>query len=475
MAGVVVTMSGDEARLFRAMAKVLEQQDKLNNKLKDTGKNSEDTGRKTKSAFDKSAISIDKLKASVISYAAGLVSASTAVQLIQKGWEQIRKEQEAGLSQLQRTQGQDRRLLQISTSAQDFDQMRSQADSLASQFGVDRAVVREVIFAAVSENFRDAVPAIIAASQVVDPQSAAGVAGQAPALFKGAIGALEAVNLTLKAAQASRLDFEQIARSLPQAAEGGSIAKSTAEETLAVLSVLASEFKSGDTAADRIKMFATRAGISEEFSGQGIIAPLEKLMAMDEKTRRAYLGDSQELNVAYVKMSENIDLIKRRVSEFQQETSDFAAGGGLLAQQSAIAAGDARSAALIREASSRQSLESTQVNRFGQAGARASAGANIAEEQLASQSLIARIYGAILTPFITNIGAEFGLSPEAIGAASSQAAASATGLTGIFAGAAQLSKAAESLSRASQSLDNASAKLGNNINPARAQASGASF
>jgi hypothetical protein len=50
---------------------------------------------------------------------------------------------------------------------------------------------------------------------------------------------------------------------LPAAAEGGSIAKASPEETLATLSVLASRFKSGEAAADRIKAFAAVAGIDQ--------------------------------------------------------------------------------------------------------------------------------------------------------------------------------------------------------------------
>jgi hypothetical protein len=474
MAGVVVTMDGDETRLFRAMQKVLEKQNQMNEKFKEGGNASEDAGRKSSDSWSKTTLSLDTMKAGLISYASGLASVAGAVGVIQMAWQQVRKEQEAGLTQLQRTQGQDRRLLQISGSAQEFDQLRSQADQLASQFGVDRAVVREVIFSAVSENFRDAVPAIIAASQVIDPQSAAGVAGQAPALFKGTIGALEAVNLTLKAALASRLDFEQIARSLPQAAEGGSIAKATAEETLAVLSVLASEFKSGETAADRIKMFATRAGISEEFAGQGIVAVVEQLQAMDDKARRKYLGDSQELNVAYVKLAGNIDLIKQRIAEFEQERVAFAAGGGLLAQQVGIAGGDSRSIALINEARSRQALEAAQVGASGQTGAAFASGQNIAQAQLLSQSLPARILGSITTPIISGIGSLFGFSPNEIGAAASQFASSATSPVGIMAGAAEIAKAAEKLSNSADKLDSATARMGNTTPSARAQAAGAS-
>lgn len=477
MAGVVVTMSGDEARLFRAMAKVLEQQDKLSKKLKDTGRLSEETGRKSKDAFDKSNLSLSKMGSTLVTYAAGLATVETGVRAIKAAWELVRKEQDAGLSQLQRTQVQDRRLAQIS-NPEEFTRRRDQADQLASQFGVDRALVREVIFSGVSEGFEDAVPAIIAASQVVDPASAAGVAGQVPALFKGAIGSLEAVNLTLKAARNSRLDFEQIAKALPQAAEGGGVAKATAEETLAVLSVLASEFKSGETAADRMKMFATRAGISEDFAGQGIIAPLEKLMAMNEKARRDYLGDSQELNVAYVKMADNIALIKQRLAEFNQEKGAFTAGDGILAQEVAMRNNDPRSIALMNEAKARQELEATQLQVNGVIGGTAGAAALKTEQLLLRQgSFTNRLLNDMtgLGGNVARAGTTAGMSPDA--AASLGFAAGDIVDSAKFGPAAPISlmyKAAQRMLSSAEKLDSAAGKLNTGNQAARAAAAGAS-
>lgn len=476
MAGVVITMSGDEARLFQAMAKVLAQQDKLNNKLKDTGKTSEETGRKTKDSYDKMSLSVGKLTGSLVGYAAGLVTIEAGVTAIKTAWELVRKEQEAGLNALKSTQSQDRRLLQISTSPEEFNRFRAQSDSLSNQFGVDRTVTREVLFSAVSEGFRDAVPAIIAANRVVDPTSAAGVAGQAPALFKGTIGALEAVNLTLKAAQASRLNFEQIAGSLPQASEGASVAKATAEETLAVLSVLASEFKSGETAADRIKAFATASGISDQFAGQGIVAVVEKLQAMDEAGRKDFLGSSAELNVAYVKMSDNLDLIKQRVEEFNREGADFAAGGGLLRSQTAIANNDPFTRALVIEARAKMARESGQVQDSSISGAATEAARITASGKLAKELMPIQVAGAMLTPIASTLAANAGLSPEAsaeIGAGAPRAAFAlgSFGFTEIYR---LLFVTSEKLDRAAYNLEAASARLGNATPQARAAAAGAS-
>jgi hypothetical protein len=246
---------------------------------------------------------------------------------------------------------------------------------------------------------------------------------------------------------------------------------------LAVLSVLASEFKSGDTAADRIKMFATRAGISEEFAGQGILGPLEKLMAMDEQTRRAYLGDSQELNVAYVKMSENIDLIKQRVSEFEQETAAFAAGGGMLASQTAIAAADPRSIAIINEARARQQLESSQADISGTDGAAGSAAALKAQKMiLADGSFGARIFSGVGSEIVARLMTSAGYSPEQaaeIGADASGRLGNLVPGVGAYETFQYLKDAAASMMTSSKDLKVATGSLQTNSNAARAQANSA--
>lgn len=479
MASVVVTMDAREAKLFHAMDKLIKKQQQVNEKMKDGGRASETAARKSKDGWDRSAMSLSKMQMATMQYVTGLATIGTAVEAIRLSWEQVRKEQQAGLEALQKTQGTDRRLLQISGSAEEFSRLRGQADALSAQFGVDRNVVRDVIFSAVSENFRDAVPAIIAANQVVDPTAAAGVAGQVPALFKGAIGALESVNLTLKAAEASRLDFSQIAKSLPQAAEGGGIAKATAEETLAVLSVLASEFKSGETAADRMKIFATRAGLSDQFKGQGIVGPLEQLMGMGEEDRRKFLGDSQELNAAYVKMSENIALIKQRIEEMTEERKEFASGGGLLADKVGIAGGDARFAALRQLAREEQALERSQAGINGVEGAMGSAAAVRTERRMMSDAtFITRFIeswigagqfgarAAAATGFSTEVSSEVGLRTGQI--------TSAAATLGVDAFLTLIQEGAKSLVQSSVNLNQAADKINrSNVGAARAQAAGA--
>ena len=401
-------------------------------------------------------------------YATAAGAAALAVRAISAAWETVTEEQQKGFDALKKqSESGERQLLQVSGSREEFESMRGQAQQLATSTGVDLNTIQKVLFSGVSEGFRDVVPDIIAANQVISPESAAGVAGQVPALFQGTIGALESVDLTLKAARDSRLNFEQIAQALPGAAEGGAVAKATAEETLATLSVLASRFKSGETAADRIKAFSSKVGIDagmaattdeeiagkveaekarveaankslrtkeervqdletrlakagrgvdkdaiqtqldrarrdvaefdrssldfvqperqegrESLAGIGIVEAVERLNAMSEEDRAGFLKDSQELNTAYLALSEELPLIKQRIAEFQKERESFAAGGGLLRETVGIAQNDEQLTAVRDNSIATQKLEQAYREGRGVEGATADTAVKETERNL---------------------------------------------------------------------------------------------
>ena len=430
---------------------------------------------------DKQNTLIGSATSQLTAYASAAGVAGVAIGVIRAGWETINEEQQKGLDALKATQDSSRALLQISDTAEEFNSLKSQAQVLSSSSGVPLERVEGVLFSAVSEGFRDAVPDIIAANQVVDVNSAAGVAGQVPALFQGAIGSLEAVDLTLKAARDSRLNFEQIAKSLPQAAEGAAVAKATPEETLAVLSVLASRFKSGDVDADRIKAFATKVvidagggdtdeefqekvdkekakvataekqlrakeervadlekrldnakatekegiqtqlerakrdvsefdrtrlefnaperGSRESLAGIGIVAAVEKLQAMSEVERADFLKDSQELNTVYIALTEELETIKQREKEITEERAKFAAGGGLLRERIAIAAGNEQLAAVKNNDIATQKLEEAYRSGKGIEGATADSAVKDVERNLVETgSFGARVANTVGAP-----------------------------------------------------------------------------
>ncbi len=145
------------------------------------------------------------------------------------------------------------------------------------------------------------------------------MAEKGPALFSGKLKPMEAVSLTMAAAEASNLSFEQMATSLPQAAQGGAIAQASPEELLAYQSVLSARFKSGDEAATAIKGFSTKVGLDPRMAGKGITEAFKMLQSMPEEERKDFLKDSQELNQAYVVFGEELEKIELRTKELAQK------------------------------------------------------------------------------------------------------------------------------------------------------------
>lgn len=553
MASVVVTMSGDEAKLWKSFQKIVDQQRKaeegyknISTKSRQAAGEMESGQRRAQAGFDKTGKSIreqggliGEATKGIKAYATAAGAVGAAVAAIRAAWKQVIEEQQKGLDALKKNEDTGRALLQISDSPEQFQQMRQQSQQLSSQFGVDITTVERVMFSAVSEGFRDAVPEIIAANQVIAPEAAAGVAGQVPALFKNQIGALEAVNLTLKAARDSRLNFEDIARSLPGAAEGGAVAGASPEETLAVLSVLASRFKSGDTAADRIKAFSTKVGIDqgtspedlqkemeaeqqrvanaqkqlrtkeervadlerqlatkatsktradietrlqrarrdvaefdrsslefrapqqrEGLGGKGILSAVEAIQGMSEADRKDFLKDSQELNVAFQVLSEEMTTIKQRIAEIKQERQAFASGGGILQNRIATAEGDATLSALRKNNQATQRLEEAYRTGKGIEGATAATATAIAERQLLNQgSVISRTLNRYSGGIAARAGTLTGLDADTAGSVGATAINEAAGAPGKLLQAIELlGRAAASQSRAAEKLDRAAGR-----------------
>lgn len=307
---------------------------------------------------------VAKLAAGYMSWQAGLQLAGDALRYVQQETEKAKGSQDALVDQR-------RALVQVASDEGDLQQMIARADAAAAKFGVARETAYQVMFQARSEGFETQYEDVMRFAPVVAPTSAAGVAGQVPGLFKQteALTSEQAISGTLLAAQQSRLSFEEIARAMPQAAEGMAIAKGSFAETAGVLSVLASRFKSGETAADRIKAFTTKLGISEEFGGRGLVGGFEALQAADAETRAEFLGDSNELNAVFQILSEELPTVKARIAAVASEVKTAAGGGESLAErQVRVALSDPAERARIERM--RAGIEREQANerQFAEAG-----------------------------------------------------------------------------------------------------------
>lgn len=119
------------------------------------------------------------------------------------------------------------------------------------------------------------------------------------------------------------------------------------QETLGVLSVLAAQFGRGSTAADRMSAFGTKMALEDGFQGLGFIESVRKLQAMSPEERSGILGNSQELNVAYQKLTENLDTIVERVGQVDQAIRTTGTDQSMIAQMENVYFSNSRNRALF--------------------------------------------------------------------------------------------------------------------------------
>ncbi len=281
MATTVVEMTGEERRLIQSLQKVIAKEAEHANQLERTGRAGGKAGdgidRGMKRAEKASVLSLkgiqragtDSFRKLRTSAASDLASVAGGFTSLEAGLGKFVELQNAAIAKnrelfsgLQSTEGGDRRLVQIAENAQDFRQLRGRADEIAGKFGIERTDARGLVFSARSENFEDTLEFIAKNAQVIDTTAQSTVAGQLPQLFKGSgLTGTQFINATLAAAKDSRADFEAIARVVPIAAQGGSVAGAKPEEILAATSVLPSRTTSPEVAANLIKAFATKVGL----------------------------------------------------------------------------------------------------------------------------------------------------------------------------------------------------------------------
>jgi hypothetical protein len=361
----------------------------------------------------------------------GLVTAAT--MKLTEAFALVKKAKDDALQNQQGLSESNRRLVQVSNSPEDLANMQKRADDAAMATGVSRDVARQVLFSARSEGFESSFEGILASNEVLDPMAASTVAGKVPALFGGKIGSMEAVSLGLRAAKDSNLNFEQMATSLPTAAEGGALVGASPEELFAVQGVLASRFKSGDTAADRIKSFSSSAGIDERMSGKGIIGAFDTISAMSDEERTEYLGKNQELNAVFKILGEEMPKIKKQLSVLEKERADFAAGGGALREQIQIASADAgiQNVSNVRKAQvTEEVIKSEKLATKGGDDAVATAQANALIEQK-DANMVDRLVTTSVSSGLQYVG---GISPDSKADISSAAGDTASNPLNVAAG-----------------------------------------
>lgn len=332
MAGrIVVEMSGEEQALLRSLRNVVDQQTKMAGGAKKIGDESAKAGKQMRNDFGSQAL------ADIKNYAMGFFGVSQAIQEVGKALAFARQEAKDALASMKELTEERRALVQVSSTSKEFEDLSRLAEKLAVQTGMQRAESRELVFSAKSMGFLKDVEAIAEARQVIEPRAAAKVAGDVPAMFGGKITPLQALNMVLAAAEASKIGAEEFAGVLAPAAGGGAAVGASPAETAAALSVLAAPYGEAASAAAGMKGFGTKAAIAKETAGKGLMGALDVLQAMPEAQRRKWLGESQELNLAYQRLDRYEKEIRQRTAEVQAAIDATGTAESPLARKRAIA------------------------------------------------------------------------------------------------------------------------------------------
>lgn len=277
---------------------------------------------------------MQSLTGRLMALGAGYMSFQAILGKVKEALAYVNQETDKAIASADKMTDPNKRLAQVSTSAEDLDMMVRRADELAARYGEERDVVRRVSFSARSENFESILPELIKYGDVVSPEAAASVAGQVPGLFgEGSIDPLVAVNAVLAAAKESRLEFEKIAQAMPIISAGGAMTGSDPAEVMGILSVIASNTKSGDEAATLFKGLATKLALDQRTSGQGILGGYRTLQGMSDADRADFLGEAVDANTAYNLLSRRTEDVNERIGLVRRQIAVGEEGGTPILEQ----------------------------------------------------------------------------------------------------------------------------------------------
>lgn len=296
MAQQVVELTSDEAKLLAGMQRVLAKQVEMQTKWMQTGTAAKKAGDAGKTAGDDSAKGMQKMLPSLQSYVAGWITAAGVITAATRALKEHADEKKKALTSAERLDESNRNLASVAGPGE-LAGMIKRADTISKSYGVDRAVSRDFLFSARSEGFEDYVEDAAKFSGVMKLDTQAIAAGQTRTLFGKKITAREAVVMAGAAAEQSRLKSDEFLKALPAGAAGGAAAGASPEETMALVSVLASNFSSGDTASQRVGSLGVKLGLDERFKGRGIVDAVKRMQA-DPELRTDFAGESKELNEA---------------------------------------------------------------------------------------------------------------------------------------------------------------------------------
>lgn len=273
MANVVLEMTGDDVKAFRSLSKLEAKVQELEGKLREAGVKGGAAGDKIAGGADRAGTSLDKAGKSgreafgdsalrtLTGYIGGVASLGAAVALVNKALEETKRVANEAGQRVGQAFGDTIRLLQVSTSPQEYEGLMAEVRKLRTTAGIDQSAAAQAVFLAKSAGVTGDLGTFAKLSRIGLPLDAAiGGYQKTMANFPKAGSVPEVINTWLAAAASSPVGAGEMAKGMtqmgaPWAAIGGSN-----EEALAALAVMSKVFKSPDVAAERIGSLAMKVG-----------------------------------------------------------------------------------------------------------------------------------------------------------------------------------------------------------------------
>lgn len=322
----------ENAKYQRALVKLTEQVEKLE-RAHDGMAASAGKLKGTNADVEQHASTLGSLTSSVAKVAASYVSWQAAIQVVGDALRYVQEETEKAKTSLKGLQPAEGQLAQIATSADDLAKMSSEADRLAAGYGIKREESRMAIADSRNLGIDDkSLESMAKYSDITALTSQTTLGGKMSMIFgRENVTAEEAVSMGLLASGGSAAQFEELAKGIPSAAEGGRMAGATAEETLSLYSIFAGQFGTAQTGAERIKALGAKIGKSEQLRGLGFTKAMQRMATMREDElfggEGTVFGLDTESRVAYETLKKEMPAFQEMTGKVAAEKSTMRAGG----------------------------------------------------------------------------------------------------------------------------------------------------
>lgn len=361
----------------------------------------------------------------LVTTAAG--AASFAVDTVSKALEYQAEKSRKAKSELDNLVDPRISLNQVSDSPEQFQQRLTRARAATEKFGGTEKqateVLSQVIGADVEQNFEAIYKARIGGMNAAD---AGETVTRMTKLFPGKISAQESLDMMMKAASGDVVDnVAGLTSGISKAALGGKAIGATPAETLATLTSISDSMGGlSAMAADRMQAFGLKAGRNERLKGRGFIGAMRVLRdEFSEKERAEFLGNDQEMNVAYSELvaTEQKNLARTRGLEEEQLASRRGQGQLALKEKQWLATPETRAQHAAEVAAAQ--FNAANMKDTAVFGANQAAGMSLGEQQsierednflragigtrVAQLAAAARVPGGML-PFINKLGGRLG-------------------------------------------------------------------